>query len=116
MISAKTGRRVDKLYELAREIFVERGRRIGTGELNQFLKEVSLQRGGLPSEIKVRYISQVHTAPPTFIVFTSTARKFHFSFERFLSNQLRERFSFKGTPIIIKQRSKNPRRKRSGGG
>jgi GTP-binding protein len=110
-ISAKTRQRVDKLYGLAAEIFEERGRRIGTGELNQFLQEINLQRGGLPSDVKVRYISQVRVAPPTFVVFASTSRKFHFSFERFLANRIRDRYSFKGTPIIIKQRAKKPRRK-----
>ncbi len=110
-ISAKTRQRVDKLYGLAAEIFEERGRRIGTGELNQFLKQINLHRGGLPSEVKVRYIAQVRVAPPTFVVFSNTSRKFHFSFERFLSNRIRERFSFKGTPIIIKQRTKKLRRK-----
>ena len=110
-ISAKTRQRVDKLYGLAAEIFEERGRRIGTGELNQFLKQINLHRGGLPSEVKVRYIAQVRVAPPTFVVFSNTSRKFHFSFERFLSNRIRERFSFKGTPIIIKQRTKKLRKK-----
>ena len=110
-ISAKTRQRVDKIYGLAAEIFEERGRRIGTGELNQFLKQINLHRGGLPSEVKVRYIAQVRVAPPTFVVFSNTSRKFHFSFERFLSNRIRERFSFKGTPIIIKQRTKKLRKK-----
>ena len=110
-ISAKTRQRVDKLYGLAAEIFEARGRRIGTGELNQFLNQTNLHRGGLPSEVKVRYIAQVRVAPPTFVVFSNTLRKFHFSFERFLSNRIRERFSFKGTPIIIKQRMKKSRKR-----
>lgn len=105
-ISAKTGQRVHKLYGLAAEIYRQRRRRISTGELNKFLKEVRLERGGLPSEIKVRYIAQVKVDPPTFVVFANTARKLHFSFERFLSNRIRDRFSFEGTPIIIKQRSR----------
>ncbi len=110
-ISAKTGQRVGRLYGITAEIFEQRRRRIPTGELNQFLKEVKLERGGLPSEVKVRYISQVRAAPPTFAVFANTSRKLHFSFERFLENRIRDRFAFKGTPIIIKQRGS----KRSGG-
>ena len=110
-ISAKTGQRVHKLYGLAAEIYRQRRRRISTGELNQFLKEVRLERGGLPSEVKVRYIAQVKVDPPTFVIFANTARKIHFSFERFLSNRIRDRFSFEGTPIIIKQHT----RKRSAG-
>ena len=114
-ISAKTHQRVQKLYALAAEIFEARGLRIGTGELNQFLREINLHRGGLPSDVNVKYISQVRVAPPTFVVFSSSTRKFHFSFERFLSNRIRDRFSFMGTPIIIKQRSRNPKmRNRSG--
>ncbi len=103
-ISAKTGQRVQKVYGMIEEIYEHRRRRVGTGELNQFLKEVSLERGGLPSEVKIRYIAQVRTGPPTFVVFASTKRKLHFSFERFLINQIRDRFSFLGSPIIIKQR------------
>jgi GTP-binding protein len=114
-ISAKTKQRVHKLFAMAAEIFEVRGLRIGTGELNKFIKGVNVHRGGLPSEVKVKYISQVRVAPPTFVVFTSSARKFHFSFERFLSNRIRDRFSFQGTPIIIKQRSRNPT-KRGGNG
>ena len=104
-ISAKTGQRVQKLYGMLEKIYEHRRRRVGTGELNQFLKEVSMERGGLPSEVKVRYIAQVKTGPPTFVVFANTKRKLHFSFERFLMNQIRERFSFDGSPIIIKHRA-----------
>ncbi len=103
-VSAKTGQRVGRFYGLITEIFEQRRRRIPTAELNQFLKEVKLERGGLPSEVKVRYISQVRTAPPTFAVFANTSHKLHFSFERFLINRIRDRFAFRGTPIIIKQR------------
>ena len=111
-ISAKTGQRVQKLYGMLEKIYEHRRRRVGTGELNQFLKEVSMERGGLPSDVKVRYIAQVKTGPPTFVVFANTKRKLHFSFERFLMNQIRERFSFEGSPIIIKHRA----RKRGSGG
>ena len=104
-ISAKTGQRVQKLYGMLEKIYEHRRRRVGTGELNQFLKEVSMERGGLPSDVKVRYIAQVKTGPPTFVVFANTKRKLHFSFERFLANQIRARFSFEGSPIIIKHRA-----------
>ena len=104
-ISAKTGQRVQRLYGIAVEISAQRARRIPTGELNQFLDEVRLQKGGLPSDVKVRYIAQVRVDPPTFVVFANSRRKLHFSFERFLVNRIRERFGFPGTPIIIKYRS-----------
>ena len=103
-VSAKTGQRVGRFYGIIAEIFEQRRRRIPTGELNQFLDEVKFERGGLPSEVKIRYISQVRASPPTFAVFANTSRKLHFSFERFLVNRIRDRFVFKGTPIIIKQR------------
>jgi len=66
-----------------------------------------LQRGGLPSEVKIRYIAQVKVNPPTFVMFSNKMKKLHFSFERFIENRIRERFPFPGTPIIIKQRTKN---------
>jgi len=103
-LSAKTGQRVERLFRIVRDLDQSRRKRVTTGELNSFLKEVRLERGGLPSEVRVQYIAQVRTAPPTFVVFVQSSRPFHFSFERFLVNRLRERFSFEGTPIIIKQR------------
>jgi GTP-binding protein len=74
--------------------------------LNEFLRQEVLARGGLPSDVKIRYIAQVKVDPPTFIMFSNKVKKLHFSFERFLENRIRERFPFPGTPIIIKQRSK----------
>ena len=111
-ISAKTGQRVDRIYGVIERVYESQHRRISTGELNEFLSQVPLARGGLPSDVKVRYIAQVRVDPPTFVIFANTSRKLHFSFERFLTNRIRDQFSFEGAPIIIKQRS----RKRSGGG
>ena len=82
-ISAKTGQRVHKLYGLAAEIYRQRRRRISTGELNKFLKEVRLERGGLPSEIKVRYIAQVKVDPPTFCRFRQHGPQASFFFRAF---------------------------------
>lgn len=103
-LSAKTGRRVQQLFPLIEQVNDARRLRIPTAELNQFLRAEVLARGGLPSDIKVRYITQVKASPPTFVVFVSRSKKMHFSFERFLANQIRARFSFTGTPIIIRQR------------
>jgi GTP-binding protein len=113
-ISAKTGQRVGRLFDLVRRLDAARRKRVTTGELNAFLKEVRLERGGLPSEVRVQYLAQVRVAPPTFVVFVQSTRKFHFSFERFLVNRLRERFSFEGTPIIIKQRARKRGGRRAG--
>jgi GTP-binding protein len=105
-ISAKTGQRVQKLYGAIAEVHKARFVRIATRDLNSFLREEVLSRGGLPSDVKIRYISQVKVDPPTFVMFSNKVKKLHFSFERFIENRIRERFPFPGTPIIIKQRAK----------
>ena len=105
-ISAKTGQRVQKLYGAIAEVHKARFVRIATRDLNNFLREEVLTRGGLPSDVKIRYISQVKVDPPTFVMFSNKVKKLHFSFERFIENRIRERFPFPGTPIIIKQRAK----------
>jgi GTP-binding protein len=106
-ISAKTGQRVQKLYGLINDVHKARFVRIPTRDLNEFLKHETLARGGLPSDVKIRYIAQVKVDPPTFVMFSNKLKKLHFSFERFIENRIRERFPFPGTPIIIKQRLKN---------
>jgi GTP-binding protein len=105
-ISAKTGQRVDKLFKAIEEVHKARFVRIPTRDLNAFLKQEVLVRGGLPSDVKIRYIAQVKVNPPTFVMFSNKLKKLHFSFERFIENRIRERFPFPGTPIIIKQRTK----------
>jgi len=105
-ISAKTGQRVQKLYGTINEVHKARFVRIPTRDLNEFLRQEVLLRGGLPSDVKIRYIAQVKVNPPTFVMFSNKVKKLHFSFERFIENRIRERFPFPGTPIIIKQRSK----------
>ena len=106
-ISAKTGQRVQKLYGIINEVHKARFVRIPTRDLNEFLKQETLARGGLPSDVKIRYIAQVKVDPPTFLMFSNKLKKLHFSFERFIENRIRERFPFPGTPLIIKQRVKN---------
>ena len=105
-ISAKTGQRVQRLYDTIDQVHKARFVRIPTRDLNEFLRQDVLARGGLPSDVKIRYISQVKVNPPTFVMFSNKVRKLHFSFERFIENRIRERFPFTGTPIIIKQRVK----------
>jgi GTP-binding protein len=108
-ISAKTGQRVQKLYGMIDEVHKARFVRIPTSDLNAWLRQEVLLRGGLPSDVKLRYIAQVKVNPPTFVMFSNKIKKLHFSFERFVENRIRERFPFPGTPIIIKQRSKTTR-------
>jgi GTPase len=106
-LSAKTGERANRLYPLIQLVAEARNRRIPTPELNRWLKqEVDLQRGTTPKSrpIRIYYITQAKTAPPTFLLFTNQKQPLHFSYERFLENQLRARFDFTGTPVRFVQR------------
>jgi GTP-binding protein len=111
-ISAKTGQRVTKLLEIARRAYEERRKRISTSELNRFFERYLEQpRATTKSRypIRVLYITQPSTSPPTFVVFTSSRSpkaRLHFSYERYLENRLREEYGFFATPIRIKQRRK----------
>jgi GTP-binding protein len=108
-ISASTGRNVDKIFPLIEEVAAERRKRIGTGEMNRFLKTVDFERASVPMSQRVRilYMTQSNVAPPTFILFTDRAVKLHFSYQRFLENQIRHAFGFVGTPIWIKNRARD---------
>ena len=107
-ISALTGERVDKLYALIDRVAAARRRRISTGELNRWLASVDLDRGTSPSarRVKIFYVTQASSSPPTFILFTNQKERLHFSYERFLENRLRETFDFAGAPIRFIQRVK----------
>jgi GTP-binding protein len=106
--SAKTGDRTGKLFELIQESWEAHNRRVSTGELNRWFESVDLDRGTSPASRKVRiyYITQASTAPPTFVLFTNQTRPLHFSYERFLENQIRKAFDFTGTPVRFHQRLK----------
>jgi GTP-binding protein len=110
-VSALTGDRSEKLFDLIDRIADARRRRISTGELNRWLSEVDLDRGTSPAarKVKIYYITQAATSPPTFILFTNQSKRLHFSYERFLENQLRKSFDFIGTPIRFLQRMKEKR-------
>jgi GTP-binding protein len=103
-ISAKTGQRVGRVLEMAVDIWGERRRRVPTGELNRLLRVAtervlpSMVRGRRP---KVFYATQAAVAPPTFVFFASDASAIHFSYRRYLENQLREAFGYHGTPIKL---------------
>ena len=107
-ISAATGKGVDKIFPLLQEVASERRKRITTGEMNRFLKHVDFDRAAVPvrQRVKILYLTQAAVAPPTFILFTDRQVKLHFSYERFLENQIRRAFGFVGTPIWIKVRAR----------
>jgi GTP-binding protein len=105
-ISAMTGEKVDELYKWIDRVTAARRKRISTGALNRWLREVDLGRGTSPTahRVKIFYITQASTSPPTFILFTNQRERLHFSYERFLENRLRAEFDFLGSPIRFLQR------------
>jgi GTP-binding protein len=118
-LSAKTGERKEKLFPLIDHVAAARKRKISTPELNRWLKSIDLQRGTLPKSrpIRIYYVTQAKTAPPTFLLFTNQKQPLHFAYERFLENQLRAKFDFMGTPVrwVQRLRKRDNREKRSAG-
>src|ERR1700692_2161709 len=114
-VSAKTGEHTEKLFDLIDRLADARRRRISTGELNRWVAEVDLDRGTSPAarRVKIYYVTQAGTSPPTFILFTNQSKRLHFSYERFLENLLRKSFDFTGTPIRFLQRLKEKRERGS---
>jgi GTP-binding protein len=108
-LSALTGAGTQKLFPLIRKANRAAHRRVPTGELNRFLQSVDFERTSFPRSRmpKIHYVTQPSVRPPTFVFFTNRAEKFHFSFERYLANQLRRAFDFEGTPIVIKNKRKS---------
>ena len=108
-ISAAEGTNVNRVLDAVNRVAAERRKRVSTGQMNRFLERVDFQRASVPMSKKVRifYMTQAAVAPPTFILFTNRDVKLHFSFERFLENQIRESFGFEGSPIWFKVRARN---------
>ena len=108
-LSALTGQRVDKLFPMIREVYRQNTSRITTGALNSILAEATA-RVQPPSDkgrrLKIYYMTQAGTKPPHFVIFCNDARLFHFSYQRYLENQIREVFGLKGTPVRITIRQK----------
>jgi GTP-binding protein len=108
-ISASEGRGVSLVLDTVLRVAAERRKRIGTGPMNRFMQKIDFQRASVPMSKRVRiyYMTQGSVAPPTFILFTDRDVKLHFSFERFLENQIRAAFGFEGSPIWFRVRSRN---------
>lgn len=108
-ISAKTGQRVDRLFTMINEVYAESRKRVTTGTLNDVLND-AISRTQPPADkgkqLKLYYMTQTGTQPPTFVVFCNQAELFHFSYQRYIENCIRNAFGFEGTPIrlVIKQR------------
>ena len=106
-LSALTGERTPKLLEMIDRVAESRTRRIPTAELNRFVQAVTaVHPPASPGrrEVRILYAAQTAVAPPTFVFFTNVATSFHFSYERFLANRLRESFGLMGTPLRLKVR------------
>jgi GTP-binding protein len=114
-ISAATGERTPKLLEMIDRVSVSRSTRVKTAELNTFVRKITdAHPPASPgrTHVRVLYAAQTAVAPPTFVLFTNVATEFHFSYERFLVNRIREEFGFLGSPIRLHVR----RRRREGHG
>ena len=111
-ISAKTGQRVQKLFSLIREVYLQNNIRISTGMLNDVLAYATT-RVQPPSDkgkrLKIYYITQASSKPPTFVIFVNRADLFHFSYQRYLENQIRSTFGLSGTPVrfVVRERAKD---------
>lgn len=108
-ISAKTGQRIDRLFELIKYVHSQNTMRISTGMLNDVLADATA-RVQPPSDkgkrLKIFYMTQASTKPPTFVCFCNKAELFHFSYQRYLENQIRSTFGLEGTPVrfVIRER------------
>lgn len=107
-VSAAKGNGTDKIFPTLEKVAAERRKRVTTGEMNRFLKHIDFDRASVPvrQRVKILYLTQAAVAPPTFILFTDRQVKLHFSYQRFLENQIRAAFGFEGTPIWIKVRAR----------
>jgi GTP-binding protein len=108
-VSASTGVGTDKIFPTLKEVAIQRRKRIGTGEMNRFVKKVDFDRAAVPArqQVKIYYMTQSSVSPPTFVLFTNRKVQLHFSYVRFLENQIRKAFGFMGTPIWIKNRARD---------
>ena len=104
---------IDQVFAKVELVARERRKRVSTGQMNKFLEQIDFQRASVPMNKRVRiyYMTQAQVAPPTFVLFTDKDVKMHFSFERFLANQIREAFGFIGSPIWFKIRARNKKTK-----
>ncbi len=118
-VSARTGQRAPRVIERAVDVAAARAAHVGTAELNRVVARITARhRPASPGRraVKILYAAQIGARPPAFVFFTNVATRFHFSYERYLRNQLRDAFGFEGSPIRIKARARRepPRRGRRG--
>ena len=108
-ISAKTGQRVNKLFDFINEVAKNNSMRVSTGLLNQVIDEaiaITQPPTDKGKRLKILYITQASTKPPTFVIFVNNKDIFHFSYQRYLVNHIRKEFGLSGTPIRVIVREK----------
>ncbi len=108
-VSAVTGVGTDKILPMIEKVSAERRKRVTTSQMNRFLKTIDFDRASVPANktVRIYYMTQAAIAPPTFVLFTDRKVKLHFSYQRFVENQIRKVFGFIGTPIWIKNRARD---------
>lgn len=111
-ISAKTGQRVNKIFEIVNTVNENNSKRVSTGMLNQVINEaiaITQPPTDKGKRLKILYVTQASTKPPTFVIFVNNKEIFHFSYQRYLINHIRREFELTGTPIriIIREKGDN---------
>ncbi len=110
-VSASESKGIEEVFKKVELVARERRKRISTGAMNRFLEKIDFQRASVPMKrrVKIYYMTQAAVAPPTFVLFTDRGGKLHFSYERFLANEIRSAFKFIGSPIWFKLKPRNKR-------
>ncbi len=110
-VSAAESKGIEEVFKKVELVARERRKRVSTGAMNRFLDKIDFQRASVPMKkrVKIYYMTQAAVAPPTFVLFTDRGVKLHFSYERFLANEIRGAFKFIGSPIWFKLKPRNKR-------
>ena len=111
-VSAAESKGISEVFKKVELVARERRKRVTTGEMNRFLDRIDFQRASVPMNrrVKIYYMTQAAVAPPTFVLFTDRDVKLHFSYERFLANEIRDTFKFIGSPIWFKVKARNKKK------
>ena len=111
-VSASESKGIEEVFKKVELVSRERRKRVSTGAMNRFLDKIDFQRASVPMNrrVKIYYMTQAAVAPPTFVLFTDRDVKLHFSYERFLANEIRDTFKFIGSPIWFKVRARNKKK------
>jgi GTP-binding protein len=111
-VSASESKGIEEVFKKVELVARERRKRVSTGAMNRFLDKIDFQRASVPMNrrVKIYYMTQAAVAPPTFVLFTDRDVKLHFSYERFLANEIRDTFKFIGSPIWFKVKARNKKK------